>query len=54
MDFMNTKEKINKFTSLLDEKYIFSEKLNSIYELVLSENYDEALYELEIINKRYP
>ena len=51
---MNTKEKINKFTSLLDEKYIFSEKLNSIYELVLSENYDEALYELEIINKRYP
>ena len=49
-----TKEEIKMFKSLLDEKYIYSKKVNKVYDLILSENYDEALYELENINERYP
>lgn len=51
---MQTKEEIKMFKSLLDEKYIYSKKVNKVYDLILSENYDEALYELENINERYP
>ena len=51
---MQTREETKMFKSLLDEKHIYSEKINEVYDLILSENYDEALYELENINKRYP
>ena len=51
---MQTKEETKMFKSLLDEKYIYSKKITKVYDLILSENYDEALYELENINERYP
>ena len=51
---MKTKEEIKMFNSLLNEKCIFNERLKKVYELILSEDYDEALFELEGMNRRYP
>lgn len=51
---MNKGETNNNFNSLLEEKNIFNERLREVYDLILDDNFDEALYELEEVNKRYP
>lgn len=51
---MNNKQNISEFKSLLEEKQILNRKLTVVYDLIINEKYDEALYELENLNKRYP